>query len=301
MIKRIFLVVLFSIFFFKNVFAVDTEVNPLYLNEGLTENQIMNIKLFTTRAENLVLDAYSSLNQRRKRVKQTIKYLNASLFFLNEAKQYSPSYFIKRQFEAIEKRIDLYPGEDYSDDLKSLYVYIEEIAGNLDNYREIKRLMLDVIKNAEMRQNSFVKDKIDILMEKIKIKLIDTPINEAENLIGIAKDHLKARNYRKTKQALELALEPLIKISARDNLYIALVREYIYKAYRTYDYDQIISLRYVDSALIAINKAYYVAIPENKDIIKKIRKKILQLPGIFDNKKEAEKIFTDIIRLLLIM
>ncbi len=296
-ILGLFLVILSAFYLSRG----EIEVNPLYLNEGLTENQITNIRLYTTRAENLVLDAYKSLTHRKILWRETNKYLKAALFFLNEAKQYSPSYLVKRQLEAISKRIDLYPGEDYSDDLKSLYIYIEEISGNLDNYDEIKSLLLEIIRNAEMRQNSYVKDKIEILSEKIKIKLIDSPINEAQNLISMAKDHLQARNYKKTKQALELALEPLIKISFRDYLYVALVREYIYKAYLTYNYDQVISLKYVDSALIAINKAYYVAIPEDKELISKVRKMIRQLPGIFDNNQKAEKLFTDIIGLLRVM
>lgn len=287
-----------SFFYFSKA---EIEVNPLYLNEGLTENQIANIRLYTTRAENLVLDAYKSLTHKKILWGETNKYLKAALFFLNEAKQYSPSYLIRRQLEAISKRIELYPGEDYSDDLKSLYIYVEEISGNLDNYDEIKSLLIQMIRNAEMRQNSYVKEKIDILIEKIKIKLIDTPINEAANLISIARDHLQAGNYPKTKQALELAIDPLDRISSKDNLFVALAREYIYKAYLTYNYDQVISLKYVDSALIAINKAYYVAIPEDKELISKVRKMIRQLPGIFDNNKKAEKLFTDIIGLLRAM
>ncbi len=278
--------------------AVEFEVNPLYLNEGLTSNQVTNIRIYSVRAENLVLDAYSALSRRTIYYRETKSYLNGALFFLNEAKQYSPTYLVKRQIEAIQKRIKLFPEEDYTDDLKNLYIYIEEISGNLNNYAEIKSLLLKIIENAKMRKNALVSEKLDILDGKIKIKLIDSPINEAQNLISIAIDHLKAGKYTKSKKALELALNPLISLSSKENLFVALAREYIYKAYLTYDYDQIISLKYVDSALIAINKAYYVSSQENKDTIRTVREKIRALPGIFDNKQEAQKLFTDIIGLL---
>ena len=294
--RAIFFVVFFLIF--SGVKAVELNVNPLYLNEGLTSNQVINIRIYTLRAENLVLNAYSALNRRTIYYREVKEYLNGALFFLNEAKQYSPTYLVKRQIEAIKKRIKLFPDENYSEDLKNLYIYIEEISGNLNNYDEIKNLLLTIIDNAKMRQNTFVKEKLDVLEEKIKVKLIDNPINEAQNLISIAIDHLKAGRYTKSKKAIELSLSPLISISSKENLFVALAREYIYKSYLTYDYDQIISLRYVDSALIAINKAFYVSSPESKETIKQIRKKIRSLPGIFDNKEEAKKIFTDIIGLL---
>jgi tetratricopeptide (TPR) repeat protein len=292
---KFFLLSLTLSFFVK---AVEFEVNPLYLNEGLTSNQVTNIRIYSVRAENLVLDAYSALSRRTVYYRETKSYLNGALFFLNEAKQYSPTYLVKRQIEAIQKRIKLFPEEDYTDDLKNLYIYIEEISGNLNNYAEIKSLLLKIIENAKMRKNALVSEKLDILDGKIKIKLIDSPINEAQNLISIAIDHLKAGRYTKSKKALELALNPLISLSSKENLFVALAREYIYKAYLTYDYDQIISLKYVDSALIAINKAYYVSSQENKDTIRTVREKIRALPGIFDNKQEAQKLFTDIIGLL---
>lgn len=109
--------VIFLLFFLYSL-TLKENINQIYLNEGLTENQVYNIRLFTTRALNLVLDAYSSLNKKRIIRKETYTYLDASLFFLNEAHQYSPSYIIYRQIEALEKRIQLYPDEDYSEDLK---------------------------------------------------------------------------------------------------------------------------------------------------------------------------------------
>ncbi len=291
-------IIFFLFFLFHTALAVDFEVNPLYLNEGLTSNQVINIRIYTTRAENLVLNGYSALNRRTIYYREIKDYLNGALFFLNEAKQNSPTYLVKRQIEAIQKRIKLFPGEDYSEDLKNLYIYVEEIAGNLDNYEDIKELLRDIIRKAKMRKNEYVKEKLEILDEKIKVKLIDTPINEAQNLIGVALDNLKVGKYSRSKKALELALSPLIALSSKENLYIALAREYIYKAFMTYDYDQVISLKYVDSALVAINKAFYVSSVENRDVIKLVREKIRLLPGIFDNSDEAKKLFTDIIGLL---
>ncbi|WP_457641767.1 hypothetical protein [Persephonella sp.] len=273
-------------------------INHVYLNEGITENQIYNIKLFTTRALNLVLDAYSSLNKKRIIRKETYTYLDASLFFLNEAHQYSPSYIIYRQMEALEKRIRLYPEEDYSEDLKTLLIYIEEIAGNLDDYEYIRKKLEDTIKKAAFLENQYVLDSLEILKEKVRVLLIDEPLNEAKNLIGIAKDHLKAREYKKSKQALELALNPLINISYRENLYIALVKEYIHKGKVTYDINRRTSLRYLEASLYAINKAFYVSSRENRDLIKEVRKEIrLTLKNFYDEKSIDIKL-NDIIKRL---
>lgn len=284
------------IFYFGN--SKGENINQIYLNEGLTENQVYNIKLFTTRALNLVLDAYSSLNKKRIIRKETYTYLDASLFFLNEAHQYSPSYIIYRQIEALEKRIQLYPDEDYSEDLKTLLIYIEEISGNLEDYEYVRSKLEDAIKKAAFLENQFVLDSLEIIKEKVSISLIDNPLTEAKNLIGIAKDHLKAREYKKSKQALELALNPLINISYRENLYMALVKEYIHKGKVTYNLNRRISLRYLEASLYAVNKAFYVSSRENRDLIKMLREDIRLIFKNFYDEKKTESMLNDIIEKL---
>ncbi|WP_457624202.1 hypothetical protein [Persephonella sp.] len=268
------------------------------LNEGLTENQVYNIRLYTLRSLNLVLDAYSSLSKKRIIKKETFAYLDASLFFLNEAYQYLPSYPIKRTIEALEKRIKFYPEEDYSTDIRVLLVYVEELSASLDQYYQIKEEISSLQELASKRKNQELAERLSKLKEKIKISLLDSPISEARYLIGIAKDHLKAKEYRKSRQALELALNPLIQISSRENLYVVLAKEYIYKAKFTYRISPEVSKQYLESALLSINKAYYVSSDENRQILNDLRKKIDFYLKKYDSYSITVEDFQDMINLL---
>ena len=263
----------------------------IILTEGLTEDQIHNIKVYTTRALNLVLDAYSSLHRRRIILKETYSYIDGALFFLNEAKQYSPSYLVKRQIEALKKRYRFFPEDNYLEDIETLKIYIDEIAGNLNNYEEIKRLLEKAIKKAKYMENEELQSILEKIEEKIKIPLIDEPIIEAQNLISIAKDHLKARRYKKSRQALEIAIEPIIKISSRENLYIALAKEYIHKAYITYKTDKTFSMLYLKNALYAVSKAYLVSSYENRDMLKGLKNQLLRMKNNFDDNKKISREF----------
>ncbi len=263
----------------------------IILTEGLTEDQIHNIKVYTTRALNLILDAFSSLHHRKVILKETYSYIDGALFFLNEAKQYSPSYLIYRQIEALKKRFRFFPNENYTEDLKTLKIYINEIAGNLNRYDEIILILDRAIKKAEYLDNSEIYDTLSKLEDIIKIPLIDEPIIDAQNLISIAKDHLKARKYKKARQALELAIEPVLKLSSRENLYIAQAKEYIYKAYTTYSVDRSFSILYVKNAIYSLSKALSVSTSENRDMIKAVKNQLLRMKDNFDSEKEISKEF----------
>ncbi|SNZ02385.1 hypothetical protein SAMN06265182_0107 [Persephonella hydrogeniphila] len=269
-----------------------------YLNEGLTENQVYNIRLYTTRALNLVLDAYSSLNKKRIIKKESYAYLDGSLFFLNEAYQYSPTYLIKREIEALIKRIKFYPEENYSTDIRVLIVHTEEISGLLNSYEIIRKELEDLREIAVKRNNETLQEKLEKIRGKINIPLIDNPISEARNLIVIAKDHLKAKEYKKSRQALELALTPLIKISSRENLYIALAKEYIVKANFTYKISPDMSKRYMSSAVYNINKAYLVSSEENQKVIKELKDKLNFYIKKYDSYSITNEDFEDIINLI---
>ncbi|WP_457625929.1 hypothetical protein [Persephonella sp.] len=275
-----------------------TKPQEKYLNEGLTENQVYNIRLYTTRALNLVLDAYSSLNKKRIIKKESYAYLDGSLFFLNEAYQYSPAYLITREIEALVKRIKFYPEEDYSTDIRVLIVHIEDISGLLDSYEELRKDIEDLRELSAKRDNEALKEKLRKIKNRIKIPLIDNPISEARNLIVIAKDHLKAREYKKSRQALELALTPLIKISARENLYIALSKEYILKAKFTYKISPELSKKYMISAIYNINKAYLVSSDENRKTIKKLKDKLNFYIKKYDSYSITGEDFEDIISII---
>ncbi|NPA57688.1 MAG: hypothetical protein GXN94_00185 [Aquificae bacterium] len=267
-------------------------------NEGLTENQVYNIRLYTLRSLNLVLDAYSSLRKKRIIKKETFAYLDASMFFLNEAYQYLPSYPIKRTVEALIKRIKFYPNEDYSTDIRVLLVYVEELSASLDHYYKIKEELTQLQSIAYRRDNKTLAERLEKLKDKIKISLLDNPISEARYLIGTAKDHLKAGEYAKSKQALELALTPLIKISSRENLYVVLAKEYIYKAKFTYNISAEVSRQYLEVALQSANKAYFVSSEENRSLLDKLRKKINENLKKYDTFSITEKDFEDMINLI---
>ncbi|WP_297455809.1 YfdX family protein [Persephonella sp.] len=268
------------------------------INEGLTESQVYNIKLYTIRALNLSLDAYTALSQRVVNHSKVKDYLNGALFFLNEASQYSPGYFIRRQIESLIKRIKLYPNENYTTDIRVLMVNIEEISGDLDNYQLINEKLQEIYENVKKGKNKDAKDLLQEVQNMISVANIDEPLDEAKNLIVTAEEHLRAGKYHKSKQAIELALTPLIAISTRENLYIALTREYLVKAKYSYEVDYSLSKSYIQSAVYSINKAYWVSSEESREQINQIRKKINELYKKYDNYSVTEKDFEDIINLI---
>lgn len=285
-------------FIFLLLIFLPSKSKETFLNEGLTENQVYNIKVYTIRALNLVLDAYSSLSKKRIIKKETYAFLDGSLFFLNEANQYSPSYIVGRQIESLIKRIKFYPAEDYSTDIRVLQVQIEEISANLQNYEQIRRKIEVLREKASKRNNNQLKEELRRVKDLIKISLIDDPLSESKYLIGVAKDHLKAGEYKKSKQALELALSPLIKISSRENLYVALSKEYVSKAKYTYKILPELSKKYLESALYNINKAYLVSTDENRTMIRKIKEKIGFYIEKYDSYSITKDDFEEIINLL---
>ncbi len=268
------------------------------VNEGLTESQVYNIKLYTLRALNLSLDAYTALNQQIINRSKIRDYLNGTLFFLNEASQYSPGYFIRRQIESLIKRITLYPNEDYTTDIRVLMVNIEEISGILDNYQQINEKLQDIYEKIKNGKNNKAKDKLQEVQNMISIANIDQPLDEAKNLIVTAQEHLRAGQYHKSRQAIELALTPLIAISTRENLYIALTRTYLVKAKYSYTVDYSLSKSYIQSAVYSINKAYWVSSEESREQINQIRKKLNELYKKYDNYSVTEEDFEDIINLI---
>jgi hypothetical protein len=271
-------------------------MNSIYLNEGLTENQIYNIKVYTTRALNLVLDAKKALKKKKIIRKEIYTYLDGALFFLNVAGQYSPSYLVRRQIEATMKLIELFPSEDYTNQVKGINISLQEIAANLDeeNREYVLKEITSAIQNASLRRNKLVYESLKRIKYLVKINTIDDPIDEAKKFIAIAKDHVKAKQYFKGDKSLELAISPLERIAYRENLYIALAKEYIYKAYLAYYRDINITKRYLISAVYAISKAYYVASVDTRGEIAVARDKLFQLAALLEKyqdliRKEGEK------------
>ncbi len=284
--------------FFILLFSFDSFGNTHIRSEGLTESQVYSIRIYSLRALNLALDAYSSLSKKRIIKKESYAYLDASLFFINEAYQYSPTYAIQREIESLIKRIRLYPEENYETEVRTITVHIEEISIPLQNYNSIKEKLQNLSKLASKMKNDVLAEKLEKLRKEVKIPLIDSPLSEARFLIGVAKDHLKAGKIKKSKQSIELALTPLIQIGTRENLYIVLTLEYLSKAKFSYKVDPDISKTFFKSALYSINKAYLVSSEENRETIKKVRDKIKSLVDRYNSYSITEEDFDTVIQML---
>ncbi|MBK3331504.1 hypothetical protein GWK41_00315 [Persephonella atlantica] len=289
---------IFPVIFVVFLLFVKSYSETLTPSEGLTESQIYNIRTYSLRALNLVLDAYSSLNKKRIIKKESYAYLDASLFFLNEAYQYSPTYTVIREIEALIKRINLYPEESYETDIRVITVQIEEISAPLKDYTLLKEKLQQLYQIASRRDNSKLSDELKEIKKMLKIPLIDIPLSEARFLIGVAKDHLKAGEIKKSQQSLELALTPLIKIGMRENLYIVLTLEYLSKAKFSYRVDPDMSKGFFKSALYSINKAYLVSSEENRNTIKSVKEKIITLFDRYNSYSISENDFDSVIRIL---
>ncbi len=276
--KLIFILLFFGIF----KFSFGNAVNSIYLNEGLTENQVYSIKVYTTRALNLILDAQKALRKKKIVRKEVFTYLDGALYFLNEAGQYSPSYLIKREIEATIKMIQLFPEEDYTLNLKGIDIGIQELAGSLSDYQYVRKSLDGLLQISSMKRNQKILEKLETLRYTLKIPLVDDNISEARNLIASAKDHIRAKNYLKAQKSLELAISPLERLAFRENLFVVLAKEYIYKAKISLNIDLSLTKKYLVSALYATNKGYYVSSIENKEILNNIRYNILKAGNLLE-------------------
>lgn len=278
------------------IFVIPDPINPYSLDRGLTDDQIQNIRIYTTRALNMVLDSYSSLERRRIIRKETLSYMDGALFFLTEAQQYSPTYLLIRQIESIEKRFRFFPKASYSQDLITLYLNIEKIAGNIDNIQQIRDELQNLIKKASVLDNEEILPVLESIKDLLNIQLIDQPLKEAKSLISIAKEHTKARSFKNAKKSLKLAVEPLLKLTSRGNLELAVANELAYKSYLTYDFNRKISEILLDNCLYYINKAYYLSSLEDRDKLKALINQLKRMKQSFDKKDVMKKEYEILIK-----
>ena len=273
---------------FLLIFGFSYGNQSMYLNEGLTENQVYNIKVYTTRALNLILDAQKALKKKKVIRKEVFTYLDGALYFLNEAGQYSPSYLVKREIEATIKMIELFPEEDYTSNLRGIDVGIEELAGSMSDYKYIRKSLDELLQISPMKRNQKILEKLKTIKYTLKIPLVDDNISEARNLIASAKDHIRAKNYLKASKSLELAISPLERLAFRENLFVVLAKEYVYKAKVSLNIDLNLTKRYLVSALYSVNKGYYVSSIENREILKNVRDNILQAGNMLEKHKSVK-------------
>lgn len=264
---------------------------------SITENQITNIKVYTYKALNLSLNAYSELKSLRPNKKNTQTFLESALFFLNEASIYSPSYIIKKHIETLIKRMKNFPDENYKKDLISLKYEIESIEANLTDYDNVKENIDKILNNYTISKNKEVISELQKLSENINLPLIDNPLKDAKTFLAIAYDNLKASRLKKAKQSIEIALDPMIKLTSRENLYLVRFKNLIYYSSKAYFNNNIeISKVYLQLAKKFLQLAYKVSIDENKDMIKGFLNQINFIEKNFQNKPQIEKEFIIIVR-----
>ena len=277
--------------FFSLSFAKD------YIAQGLTENQITNIKIYTLKALNLSLNAYSELKRQRPNRKNAKSYIESAIFFLNEATVYSPSYPIKKKIETLRKRIKIFPKEYYKKDIISIYQDINKLAGNFTDYEKIKKQLKVLIDNYDTEVNSTVLSKLEIIYSMIELPLIDTPLNDAKTFLAIAYDNLKAGRIDKASKSIEISLDPMIKLTSRESLLLVEFKNLIYNSYTSYlNGNYQLSKMYLILSKKKLKEAYTVSIDENRDMIKGFINQINYIDNNFDKKDEILKEFIVIVR-----
>ncbi|RMD47743.1 MAG: hypothetical protein D6834_00215 [Aquificota bacterium] len=279
------------LFFFSSSFAKE------YITEGLTENQITNIKVYTLKALNLSLNAYSELKRERVNRRNAKSYIESAIFFLNEATIYSPSYTIRKKIETLKKRIKIFPKEYYKKDLISIYQDINKFAGNLTDYEKIKKELKSLIDKYDTNLNSTILSKLENIYSLIDLPLIDTPLNNAKTFLAIAYDNLKAGRINKASKSIEISLDPMIKLTNRENLLLVEFKNLIYNSYISYlNGNYQLSKMYLFMSNKKLKEAYAVSIDENKDMIKGFMNQIKYIDNNFNKKDEILKEFIVIVR-----
>ncbi|EDP73420.1 hypothetical protein [Hydrogenivirga sp. 128-5-R1-1] len=263
--------------FCKWIFLLLIFANSFSFSEtkSILESQIYNLRIYSLKALNLSLKAYSSLNAKRKSLNEIKVYLKSALFFLNEASNYSPSYLINKKIDTILLRIELFRNENIKKDLISLRNDIKDIRGNIANYEKIETVLDNYIKNYSPEKNEDLLLYLSDLKSNITLPLIDTPLENAKTFIAIAYDNVNSRNYLTAKKSVEIAIDPLIDITSRENLYLVLFKNYIYKSFESLKKDDLgEEEKYLEIARKYLLKAKEVSKPSNINLINNLLERL---------------------------
>ncbi len=291
---RLLLFLFFLFLFFS--FPKAQTINTLFINEGFTQTQFRQIEIFSEKALNLLLNAYTIANSPRVSYRKIKENLEGSLFFTAQAKQFSPSYVVKKKIELTVKQFSVLPKEKLIKAIDSTILDIKDIAGGITEYQEVINSLQSVKSDIESGEKDKALEKLKELKDKVKFPLIDEPLENTQMLIMVALDNMKAGNYKYVKDSIKLAIQPLSSLVFGDNLYLALFKEYIYKAYQYYKNDKLASKLYIDFAKRTLQKALLVADEEDKELIEGL---IHQLDFVllnFDKEPIVLKEFIIIIR-----
>ncbi len=257
------------------LFLIFTASYGFDIQKNILENQIYNIKLYSLKALNLSLKAYSSLNAKRKNPNEIKVYLKSALFFLNEASNYSPSYLINKKIDTLLLRIELFKNENLKRDLVSLKSDIEEIKGNIINYGKVSTTLNNFIENYSPEKNEDLFLILDDLKEEISLPLVDTPLEHAKTFIAVAYDNVNSRKYLTAKKSVEIAIDPLIDLTAGENLYLVLFKDYIYKSYENFKSENYAKAKqYLERAKYYLLKSKELSKQTNTSIIGNFLKRL---------------------------
>ena len=287
-----FLVILITFLAFQFSFAQNLKYS---LPSGLSDSQISLIKTYTLKALNTSLQAYTKVKERK--LYKALAYVESALFFLNEASIYSPSYSLNKKLETLIKRINLFPDKYYKEDLISLKLDIQNLVGSIIVAENILKELDNFIESYETSKNKEIVEFLLKTKENLSLPLIDEPLSNAKTFLAIAYDNLKAKRKDKALKAIEIALDPMIKIGFRENLLLVRFKNSIYSSYLAYSNNNLeLAKAYLQQSKNILNNAYKIAVSENKDMIKGFINQLSFIDQNFDNRDLVLREYIIIIR-----
>jgi len=282
---------LFLLFFVQ---AKSQEKN-FYLPSGISDSQISLVKTYTLKALNTSLQAYAKVKERK--LYKALAYIESALFFLNEASIFSPSYSLKKKIETLIKRINNFPDKYYKEDLISLKFDIQNLIASIIVAENILDKLNKFIENYDTSKNKEIANYLNELKTNISMPSIDEPLYNAKMFLAIAYDNLKAKNRKKVLKAIEIALDPMVKIGFKENLLLIRFKNSIYASYLAYENKNLeLAKAYLQQSKKYLKDAYIVSSSENKDMIKGFLNQLSFIAKNFDSKEIVLREYIIIIR-----
>ena len=272
-----------------------SEATNFYLPSGISDSQISLVKTYTLKALNTSLQAYTKVKERK--LYKALAYIESALFFLNEASIYSSSYSLKKKIETLVKRINNFPDKYYKEDLISLKFDIQNLMASIIIAENILDRLNKFIENYDTSKNKEITNYLNELKTNISMPLIDEPLSNAKMFLAIAYDNLKAKRRKEVLKAIEIALDPMVKIGFKENLLLIRFKNSIYASYLAYKNENLeLAKAYLQQSKKYLEDAYIISSSENKDMIKGFLNQLSFIAENFDSKEIILREYIIIIR-----
>ena len=272
-----------------------SEETNFYLPSGISDSQISLVKTYTLKALNTSLQAYTKVKERK--LYKALAYIESALFFLNEASIYSSSYSLKKKMETLVKRINNFPDKYYKEDLISLKFDIQNLMASIIIAENILDRLNKFIENYDTSKNKEIANYLNELKTNISMPLIDEPLSNAKMFLAMAYDNLKAKRRKKVLKAIEIALDPMVKIGFKENLLLIRFKNSIYASYLAYKNENLeLAKAYLQQSKKYLEDAYIISSSENKDMIKGFLNQLSFIAENFDSKEIILREYIIIIR-----